>query len=78
MKEVLKKLIETVADILDMPQEGLNGDTTFESLNIKSVNLVQIIAVLEDEYDAEIPFMQFRRNKTLAEAAAFVAEECEY
>jgi acyl carrier protein len=38
---------------------------------------VQIIAVLEDEYDVELPFMQFRRSKTLAEAAAFVAEACE-
>ena len=78
MEEVLAKLIETVADILNKPQEELGGDTTFESLNVKSVNLVQIIAVLEDEYDAEIPFMQFRRNKTLAEAATFIAEDCVY
>ena len=78
MEEVLAKMIETVADILGKPQEELSGDTTFESLNVKSVNLVQIIAVLEDEYDAEIPFMQFRRNKTLAEAAKYIAEECVY
>ena len=78
MEEVLAKMIETVADILGKPQEELRGDTTFESLNVKSVNLVQIIAVLEDEYDAEIPFMQFRRNKTLAEAAKYIAEECVY
>ena len=27
-----------------------------------------------DEFDVEIPFMEFRRKKTLGEAAQFVAE----
>jgi acyl carrier protein len=47
-----------------------------EDLKAKSVNLVQIIAILEDAYDVQINFMEFRRKKTLGEAAEFVAQLC--
>ena len=29
---------------------------------------------LEDEFDIEVPYMQFKRNKTIGEAAEFVTE----
>ena len=55
----------------------MTAETKFvEDLNAKSVNYVQIIAVLADEYDVEINFMEFRRKKTLGEAAEFVAQLC--
>jgi len=37
------------------------------------VNYVQIISILEEDYDIQIPFMEFRRKKTFGEAAEFVA-----
>jgi acyl carrier protein len=48
----------------------LSPDTRWvEDLKAKSVNYVQVIAVLEAEFDVQINFMEFRRKKTLGEAA---------
>jgi acyl carrier protein len=78
MEEVLTKIIEAAAQLFGKDPSELGADTNFvEDLAAKSVNYVQIIAVLEEEYDVEIPFISFRRNKTFGEAAAYVQELCE-
>jgi acyl carrier protein len=75
--EVLEKIIKRAAEIFKKNPSELNGDTQFVAdLKAKSANIVQIIAVLEDAFDVEINFMQFRKHKTLGEAAGFVAELC--
>ena len=75
--EILEKIIARAAEVFKKEPGELNADTTFvEDLKAKSVNYVQIIAVLEDAFDVEITFMEFRRRKTLGEAADFVAQLC--
>ena len=57
--------------------EELSADTRFvEDLKAKSVNVVQIITVLEAEYDVQITYMEARRRKTLGEMANYIAELC--
>jgi acyl carrier protein len=74
-EEILEKIIGRAAEIFQKDPDELDAETKFlEDLQAKSVNFVQIIALLEDEYDAEINFMAFRKNKTFGEAAEFVAE----
>jgi acyl carrier protein len=46
-------------------------------LGTKSANLVRIISVLEEEFDLEIPFMQFRRKKSIGEAIEYVVQLAE-
>ena len=41
---------------------------------MKSGNYSQMITLLEDEFDVEIPFMQFRRKATIGESVDFVCE----
>ena len=73
--EILEKIIQRAAEIFKQDPATLNANTKFvEDLKAKSVNLVQIIAILEDAYDVQINFMEFRRKKTLGEAAEFVAQ----
>ena len=75
--EILEKIIQRAAEVFKKEPGELSADTTFvEDLKAKSVNYVQIIAVLEDAFDVEITFMEFRRRKTLGEAADFVAQLC--
>jgi acyl carrier protein len=72
--EILEKIIKRAAEIFKKELGELNADTKFvEDLKAKSVNMVQIIAVLEDAFDVQINFMEFRRKKTIGEAADFVA-----
>lgn len=75
--EILDKIIERTAQVFKKDPGELSADTRFvEDLKAKSVNYVQIIAILEDAFDVQINFMQFRRKKTLDEAAEFVAQLC--
>ena len=74
-EDILEKIIRRAAEIFDRNPAELGEGTRFlDDLQAKSVNFVQIIALLEDDYDAEINFMAFKRNKTFGEAADFVTE----
>jgi acyl carrier protein len=71
---VLARIVERAAELFKTDPSAYNAETRFvEDLKAKSVNYVQIIAVLEEEFDIQIPFMDFRRRKTFGEAAEFVA-----
>ena len=75
--QILARIIQRTSEVFKKNPAGLNADTDFVAdLKAKSVNYVQIIAVLENEFDVEITFMQFRRKRTLGEAADFVAQLC--
>jgi acyl carrier protein len=72
--EVLGKIIERAAELYKVDPGQYSAETRFvEDLKAKSVNYVQIISVLEEEFDVQIPFMEFRRKKTFGEAAEYVA-----
>ena len=76
-EEILEHIIQRAAEMFRKDPGDLNADTMWvEDLEAKSVNYVQVIAVLADEYDVEINFMEFRRKKTFGESAEFVAELC--
>ncbi len=73
--EIIGMIIDKCVSLFG--KDGLDENTNFtDDLGAKSVNLVQIIAVLEEEYDVAISFMEFRRQKTIGEAADYVAGLC--
>jgi acyl carrier protein len=75
--EILEKIIQRAAVLFKKKPGELSLDTKWvEDLKAKSVNYVQVIAILEDAFDVQINFMEFRRKKTLGEAAAYVAQLC--
>jgi acyl carrier protein len=64
-----------VAATMNKTREELSdGTELIADLGVKSVNFVRIIAALEDELDLEIPFMEFRRRKTIGEAIDHVVQ----
>jgi acyl carrier protein len=75
--DILAKLIERTALVFKKKPEELSPETQFiEDLKAKSVNIVQIITVLEGEFDVEITYMEAKRRKTIAELADYIAELC--
>jgi acyl carrier protein len=73
-KEILKVMINRAADVMKKDSSELNESSSFEELGFKSGNYVQVTTVLEDEFEVEIPYMDFKRRKTFGEAAAYVEE----
>lgn len=75
--EVLEKLIERTAQVFKRDPGELTEETDyFEDLKAKSVNMVQVITVMEDIFDVQLNYMKLRRQKTIGEVADFIAEAC--
>lgn len=73
--KVVNKIIERCCQLYGKKPEELNEDINFAlDLKAKSGNVSQMTTFLEDEYDVEIPFMEFRRKTTIGEAADYVIE----
>ena len=72
-ERVAERVMKEVARIFKKDVSELSRDTHFvEDLHAKSVNVVELVAVLENEFEIEIPFMEARRRKTIGEAIDFV------
>ena len=68
--EVINKMIERLTVIFG---EGeYNENTVFDSLGIKSVNYSQLTTALEDEFDIEVPYMDFKKRLTIGAAADYI------
>ncbi|MGB4659551.1 MAG: acyl carrier protein [Mobilitalea sp.] len=73
--EVFTKLAERGAPLFGKEIKEISEDMRFvEDLNAKSIHYSQITTYLEDEFDVEIPYMTFRRKKTIKEAVDYVIE----
>lgn len=52
--EVLEKVIAAVVDTLNADGESLSEETTFESLNADSFDMLELLTTLEDEFGATV------------------------
>lgn len=72
--EIVSVIIGKVSKLFSLDPGSISDDTQFvEDLKAQSVNYVQIIGVLEEEFGVDINFMEFRRKKTIGEAGSYVA-----
>lgn len=73
--QVRSTMYSAISATMDKPVEELtDGTELIADLGAKSVNFVRIIGVLEDEFDLEIPFMEFRRKKTIGDAIDYIVQ----
>lgn len=76
-QDVFNKLVERAAGLFGKAPEELTESTRFvEDCGAKSVQYSQITTYLEDEFDIEIPYMDFRRQATFGDAVKYVVTEC--
>ena len=77
-EEVIQILVDRAAKMFGLDPATLGPETRFkEDLQCKSANIVQFTTTLEDEYDVEVPYMEFNRKETFADAADYIAELCD-
>ncbi len=72
--DVLNAIIERASQIWERNQEDLGEETAFVEFEPKSAHYAQMTTYLEDKYDLEVPYMKFKRCKTLGDAADYVVE----
>ena len=72
---MLNKIISYLSQQLDIPADGLNADTTFESLNLDSLDMAEMIVDMEEEVGVDFEIEGEVRLETLGELADYIEEK---
>ncbi|MBE7042548.1 MAG: acyl carrier protein [Ruminococcaceae bacterium] len=66
----LEKVIELLAENLGMEESEITADTTFEDLDVDSLDTVEILMAMEDEFGIEIQFEE--AGKSVGELVSYI------
>lgn len=71
----LEKLKEILSSQFDVEQETITAQTNIrEDLGADSLDLVDMLMSLEDEFDVEIPDEEIEKLVTVGDVVAFIEE----
>jgi acyl carrier protein len=74
-ERVASVIYAVVSEVSGKSLDELSDDAEFiADLDVKSVGFVRIIGALEEEFDLEIRFMEFRRRRNIGRAIDYVVE----
>jgi acyl carrier protein len=75
IEQIRTEIKSLVADIIEIPEEELNGDASFvEDLGVDSLMALEIVAAIEKKYRIQIPEENLQRVKTLNDTVALAQE----
>ena len=69
---MFEKLRDYVSRQLEIPADQITRDTTFESLGVDSLDIVEMITDLEDELGVELVLEEAGQITTMGEMADFI------
>ena len=52
--EIYEKIAEIISDKMDIDADEITMDSTFESLKIDSLDMVEIVMDIEEEFDVSV------------------------
>lgn len=72
-EEIFKKIKSLIANNFEISADKITMDTNFTNdLDADSIDLVEFILQLEDEFGAEIPDADAEKIKTVGDAVAYI------
>ena len=72
-EEIFNKIKDMIADNFDVDKDKITEDTNFmDDLDADSIDLVEFILQLEDEFGAEIPDDEAEKIKTIVDAVSYI------
>lgn len=72
-EEIFNKIRDMIADNFDVDKDKIAENTNFtEDLDADSIDLVEFILQLEDEFGAEIPDDEAEKIKTIGDAVSYI------
>ncbi len=73
--EIEEKVIQIVSEQLSVDKAEISRETSFvNDLNADSLDTVELVMELEDEFDVTIPDEDAEKLKTVGEAMDFIAK----
>lgn len=77
-EEILEKVVQIVGDQMGVDQAEISADTSFiDDLNADSLDTVELVMELEDEFDMSIPDEEAEKLKTIGDAVEYVEKQLE-
>ncbi len=70
--DVFEKVRSIVAAQLDVAPESITAETRFEDLNADSLDVVEVIMALEDEFGIAIPDETAEQMKNIGAAVDYI------
>ena len=72
---MLEKIISYLAQQLDISADELNAGTTFESLNLDSLDMAEMIIDMEEEVGVDFEIDGEVRLETIGELADYIEDK---
>ncbi|ABZ84722.1 acyl carrier protein [Heliomicrobium modesticaldum Ice1] len=74
MSSIFDKVKAIVVEQLGVDEEEVTMETSFEDLNADSLDIVELVMALEEEFDIEIPDEDAEKIKTIGSAVEYIKE----
>ena len=70
---MFEKFVEILADQLDVDKDTITGETKIaEDLNADSLDVVEMLMAIEDEFNIEIPDEEIENFKTVNDVVEYI------
>ncbi len=70
---IFEKFVEILADQLDVDKNTITGETKIaEDLNADSLDVVEMLMAIEDEFNIEIPDEEIENFKTVNDVVEYI------
>ncbi len=74
--DIMAKIIKVVVDKLGVTEDQVKPESTFvDDLGADSLDQVELIMALEDEFNIEIPDEEAEKLKTINEVVAYITSK---
>lgn len=70
--ETLDKIRELIAEQLDVDIDKLKAETTFEEIEADSLDLVELVMSLEEEFEIEISDEEIEKIKSVNDIVNYI------
>lgn len=72
--DVFEKVKALIVDQLDIDTEKITTDTTFEDIDADSLDVVELVMALEEEFDLEIADEDVEQIKTVGDIVNYIED----
>jgi len=70
--EIFEKVKSIVVDQLGVDADEVTLETSFEDLNADSLDVVELVMALEEEFDIEIPDEEAEKIRSIGAAVEYI------
>ncbi len=70
--DIFEKIKEMIVEQLGVDEEEVKMETTFKDLNADSLDVVELVMAMEEEFDLEIADEQVEKIKTVGDVIQYI------